>query len=295
MELSSELRHSRLRARVLLLCGAALFAAGSVIAQEVGDVPAGPWFHFHRSPSLSVVYGGANYSINGIGTALAPAGLVELKLGGVKEDLMDEGGLIEYRYEYFTIANISNDLGRDLRSGELATDTWRVGFAWEKGYGYQLGEAESRPALILYKADGILWSRVDFRGTLSGFPDGPLLGQFEDAARFGTKTEAGVRLRLLPLVVLDAGFERSVTFRRHIFWPWIGSVAVEGAGQWLLDRFVSRILDSTPAAVPVVNFVLKSALAFGAYQLRREKMFAPFESEPPLFSQGFKAGVTLIF
>jgi hypothetical protein len=241
------------------------------------------------------VYGGLTNSIRGEGTLLAPTGLVELKLGGVNEDLVGEGTLVEYRYDYFTIANISNDLRRNVRAGELASDTWRFGVAWEKGFGYLLWDAENRPALILYKTDGIIWSRLDVRGDLDAAPGGTLLGQFEDGTRFGTKTEAGVKFRIAPLVIVDAGFERSIAFRRHIFWPWIGSVAVEGAGQWLIDRFVDRILDSSPAAVPVVNFVLKNALAFGAYQLRREKMYAPFGSEPPLFSQGFKVGVTFVF
>jgi hypothetical protein len=242
-----------------------------------------------------MVYGRTPTTINGLNGALARPGLAELKIGGVREDVIVDGALVDYRYDYFTVANISTDLGSGTPAGQIASDMWRLGVAWEKGYGYLLWDADFHPSLTLYKTDGVLWSRLRLKSDLRGTADGELLGQFDGTFRFGTKMEAGVKLHLAPLVVFDAGFERSVVFRRHIFWPWVGSVVIEGAGQWLLDRFVDRVLDSSPGAAPVVNFLLKNGVSFAAYQLRRERMYAPFESEPPLFVEGFKMGISLEF
>jgi hypothetical protein len=268
---------------------------GTLAAQEVREMPAGPWFHFRRNPSLSVVFGGMTQSVSGGASVLAPLGMAELKLGGVHEDPIGSPGMVDFRYDYITVANISDALGRSVRAGEVGSDIWRFGAAWARGYGYQFADSGESPALILYKCDGLMWSHIDMHGNLAALPDGSLLGQFEDGIRFGTATEAGIRLRIAPLLIIDTGFERSIIFRRHVFWPWIGSVAVEGAGQWLLDRFVDRIMDSSPEAVPVVNFVLKNSLAFAFSQLRRQKMNAPFASEPPLFSEGLKIGITMVF
>jgi hypothetical protein len=54
-------------------------------------------------------------------------------------------------------------------------------------------------------------------------------------------------------------------------------------------------VDVSPAAAPIVNFVLKNGLSYGMYQLRKEKMNYPFESEAPILNDTFKIGVTFIF
>jgi len=107
--------------------------------------------------------------------------------------------------------------------------------------------------------------------------------------------EGGVKLRLVPLVIIDVGFERAIVFRRHLFWKWVGSVALEGMANWGMDAFIDRVLQSSPAAVPVVSFVLKNALSYGVYQLRKDTMNYPFDSEAPLFLDTFKFGATFVF
>jgi hypothetical protein len=113
--------------------------------------------------------------------------------------------------------------------------------------------------------------------------------------RFGTRNGAVVRFHILPLLAIDASYERSVVYRRHKFWEWLGGVIVQGSGDWLLDRFVDRILRSTPEAVPVVNFVLKNALSYGVYELRKKNGNWPFESEAPISNDTFMVGVTMVF
>jgi hypothetical protein len=94
---------------------------------------------------------------------------------------------------------------------------------------------------------------------------------------------------------LDAGYERSIVFQRHLFWKWAGSGLIEAAAQGLLDGFIYKIFKSSPAAGPIVNFLLKNALAYGIYELRQEKMNWPFNSEAPIAFDQFKFGVSVVF
>ena len=95
--------------------------------------------------------------------------------------------------------------------------------------------------------------------------------------------------------MFDAGYERSIVFQRHLFWKWAGSAIIEAAAQGLLDGFISEVFESTPAAGPIVNFLLKNALAYGIYELRQDKMNWPFSSEAPIAYDQFKFGVTFVF
>jgi hypothetical protein len=95
--------------------------------------------------------------------------------------------------------------------------------------------------------------------------------------------------------MLDAGYERSIVFQRHLFWKWAGSAVMETAAQGLLDGFINKIFCSSPAAGPIVNFVLKNALAYGIYELRKDKMNWPFNSEAPFTYDQFKFGMTFVF
>ena len=122
-----------------------------------------------------------------------------------------------------------------------------------------------------------------------------MLDRFEDGVRFGTSSEGGLKIVATSLVTLEVGYERTVVFERHLFWKWAGSGIIEAASQGLLDVFIKEIMKSSPAAGPVVYFVLKSALGYGIYELRQDKMNWPFKSSAPLSFDSFKFGLTFTF
>jgi len=259
-------------------------------------------FGLHRKPALSIYYGFTQASLTGLTQSLANPRLLEIKLGGTSEDVeSEEYSVVSYHYNYFSLANISNELGPKVAAAvppirsEITSDLWRLGVAWEKGYGYSLGDSLTYRSILLYHSQGVNWSRLSVKSTVDLPADVDLLNLCSGTFRFGTKTEGGIKLRLVPLVILDAGFERAIVFRRHLFWRWAGSTILEGAVDWGLDQFINKVLDSSPAAVPVVNFVLKNAFSYGVYQLRRDKMNYPFDSEAPLLYDTFKVGLTFVF
>jgi hypothetical protein len=254
------------------------------------------WFKFHRNPTLGLAYGWVNNSLDGAAKPLFSSRLAELHFGGLRQNELDESeSIVEHRNDYLFAGVATKDLGSRLNSGEIAFTAWRLGMVWEKGYGYKLTGALEGPSISLLTTQGVQWTNVALKSGITSGADSTLLGMYEGGIRFGTRSGAVVRFHMLPLLTLDAGYERSVVYRRHKFWEWLGGVVVAGGGDWLLDRFVDRILRSTPEGAPVVNFVLKSALSYGVYELRKKNGNWPFESEAPMSSETFMVGVTMVF
>ncbi|HSL88694.1 MAG TPA: hypothetical protein VK870_05295, partial [Ignavibacteriaceae bacterium] len=131
--------------------------------------------------------------------------------------------------------------------------------------------------------------------TLVPDPDADIINLYDESFRFGTSGEGGLRIQFIDNIAIEAGYERAIVFQRHLFWKWAGSTVIEGTAQGLLDTFINEVFKSSPAAGPIVNFLLKNALAYGIYELRQEKMNWPFSSEAPLTFDQFKVGVTFVF
>lgn len=277
----------------------ALFSMIFGLAQTAAAFSGDDWperfgFTLRRAPTVSIHYGASQGSLSGLGQSFTDPRAAEFRIGGSRE-YMKEEGILMHRYNYVTLGNISTDLGTATSEGKINSNLWRFGLGWEKGYGYALNSGLTPSAVLLYHAHGIHWSKLQVKDPVADAADKELIDVFNDTFRFGTMTEGGVRLRVLPMLVFDAGYERAVVFRRHLFWKSLGSAAIEGVALWYIDEFVENVLESSPGAVPVVNFVLKNAVSYAAYQLRKEKMNYPFRSESPLFHDTFKFGVTFVF
>lgn len=256
-------------------------------------------FSFRKSkPTISLQYGMGQIQRDDMGSSIADPGLFELKLGYMRDkQAWRSDNIIKHNFRYIFLSNISNDISGKEGSGiDLATDTWKFGFGRSSGYGYKLSESS---AIIPYYTYTLNWSRVDFTKpdirTFVPDTDGDIIDYYDESFRFGTSSEGGLRIKFIDNIALEAGYERSIVFQRHLFWKWAGSAVIEGAAQGLLDTFINEIFESSPAAGPIVNFVLKNALAYGIYELRQEKMNWPFSSEAPLTFDQFKVGVTFMF
>lgn len=256
-------------------------------------------FGFNKShPAISFHYGFAEMSRTDIQSQFVDPNLWELKLGYIKNrNAWNTENIIKHTYNYLYLSNESNKLaGKEPVGTEIESDMWRFGAAWSSGYGYKLGENSS---IIPYYTYSINWSNIDFTYpdvlTFAPDPDVEILNLYDESFRFGTSSEGGVRFQIIDNLMLDAGYERSIVFQRHLFWKWAGSALIEAGAQGLLDGFISKIFRSSPAAGPIVNFVLKNALAYGIYELRQDEMNWPFPSEPPIAYDQFKVGVTFVF
>ena len=250
-------------------------------------------FDSHHSPSVSLAYGFSSMNIHNFSASFAKPNIPEIKLGYTSEKpVWNEEGILHLKYNYLFLSNITTDISGTPAANEIQSNLWRFGLGWDDGYGYKLG---SSSAIIPYNSFSFGWSRLDVKNFPSNPDDANKLSLFNDAFRFGTGSEAGLKIKVIPLVNVEVGYERSVIFERHLFWKWAGSALIEVGGNWALDAFVDKIMDSSPYAAPIVGFVLKGALSYGIYELRQEKMNWPFESAAPLAYDQFKFGLTFNF
>ncbi|KPJ66015.1 hypothetical protein AMJ44_09120 [candidate division WOR-1 bacterium DG_54_3] len=246
----------------------------------------------YHSPTISLYYGLSTNKIKGLNRSFADPGLAEIRLGfSSKEPEYDPENIFKHDYLYFSVTSISTDLGGESNSDKIETELWRLGMGWENGYGYALGKA----SITLYSSSGWGWSELKVKDDELLPPDSALLSLWDDSFRFGIRREGGLRIQLIPVVSLDAGYERAIVFSRFVFWEALFSMALEDGAQFLMDKFIDEIGNSSPYALPVVSFFLKNGLSYAAYELRKDKMNWPFDSAPPLCNDSFKFGLTFVF
>ncbi|MEW6196443.1 MAG: hypothetical protein AB1521_14935 [Bacteroidota bacterium] len=264
------------------------------------------WDWQHGKPLIELNYGLGEPGHDKLTNKLAKVGLVELKLGYASVyNLEEDGNVIEFndKFSFASKAAVNLQSEKD-GTNELESEMWRFGFGRRSGYGYDLETVRILP----YAQNAAVWSQLEMKeypvteSPLPGFPilvenitDTEILKRFDKSFRFGTLTEGGIRFEVGSLLSLNAGYEASVIFPRHMVWKHLGSLIIETAGLEALDNFIDEVIDSSPAAGPIVNFLLKNGFSYAFYTLKKEKMNWPFNTEAPLTYETFKFGVTFTF
>ena len=122
-----------------------------------------------------------------------------------------------------------------------------------------------------------------------------MLETYTGIMRFGQNFESGLKLQVYDPVSITASYSRSIIFPRHLFLQWAVSNMIEGIGQGIVDEFSKAVIKSSPSFGPIVNFVLKTGVSYGFYELRKTKMNWPFNSVSPLMYDSWKVGMSFEF
>jgi hypothetical protein len=303
---------------LFLICGllftSTLFSQEQDTTWNYGDENQNEWkfdedwkdFHFdidfdwHGRPTINALYGFGKTSLNKFNNSFSQFGYTELRLGYLSYDFSNEcSSLINYEHNYLSVSSFNQNLKGIKTSDDVNADVWRITLGWEDGYGYSFGKS----GIIFYNSTGMGWTRFKFSNyKLSNSltptmisEDNNRLNYFNESFRFGTKAEGGIKIQFIPELSVDASYERFAVFPRHLFWKQLGSAIIEYAGQGLLEEFIDKIKTNSPAAAPIVYFVLKNALSYGIYELRKEKMNWPFNTSAPIMTDMFKFGLTFSF
>lgn len=217
-------------------------------------------------------------------------GSAQLRLGYRSVDGSDNN-ILEFDENFFELANLTNDLGASDTEKDYNTNLWHLGFGWTDGYGY----GKKDMGVLLYNQNSFLWSRLETESSNYVGNDKSRLELFNNSFRFGSSAEGGVKVELGGLFSVNGSYQASVIFPRHMFWYHSGSLMVKAIGLGSIDYFVEEVMDSTPEAAPVVNFLLKNGFSYAFHVLQRENMNFPFDTAPALTYETYKIGVTFTF
>ncbi|MDZ7626462.1 MAG: hypothetical protein U5J96_18700 [Ignavibacteriaceae bacterium] len=248
----------------------------------------------NKKPTLSLNYGFSDISRTDVEAPFSDNNLIELKLGYTYKKVTKYSDNIEKStFNYGFLNRNSTELaGGSETTSDIETDNWQFGLGWSSGYGYKMGENAS---ITPYYTSSFTWTNLDFADDSLSPNDERIKQLYDETFRFGSSYETGVRVQATDLIVLEGGYERSIVFERHLFWKWAGSGIIEIAANGVLDVFIKEVFKSSPSAGPIVFLLLKTALGYGLYELRQDKMNWPFPSAPPIAMDNIKFGVTLMF
>ncbi|MBL1212581.1 MAG: hypothetical protein HND52_04365 [Ignavibacteriae bacterium] len=243
-------------------------------------------------PMIELNYGFSNFKHKNFGEDFSNAGITEIKLGYSSVDEYYKAPILEFHDKFLFVSHISDDLSSASKDDKTKLSAWRFGFANRNGYGYRAGKISILP----YDQNGFVWSNISSERLMNSSPSQlKIIDRYEDTFRFGSQAEGGVRIDYNDFISINAGYEATVIFPRHLFWKWAGSEVIKYIGLGALSYFTDEIIESTPEAGPIINFVLQNAFAYGFYSLQRNKMNWPFSSETPLTLETFKIGMSFTF
>jgi hypothetical protein len=245
-----------------------------------------------RKPLIEIAYGAGSVHQRLLQGNLADINQLELGLGYARvrassgENLNLDEKLVVLEYSSASL------FGRSVPAGNIGATMIRVGTGSRDGYAYDFGGSFLYP----YHETRFLWTKVttDRPGSLTA-ADLDILNRYEGSFRFGASTEGGIAFGLADLISLRVGYEASVLYPRHVFWPWLGSFAIGAVGVGAISKFGRDIADASPVLGPVIYALLRSGLAYGYYLVVRDDQYWPFRSETPMTTESLKISVRLTF
>jgi hypothetical protein len=244
----------------------------------------------YKRPYISLSYGRAENTYFGLPGSIAKNGSIEAKIGYISSTPKSKGVPYERQTGLFFGKHAYN-IGGSADGNTIQTTSWQFGLDGSSGIAYSSGGLKT----ILYNTRGIQWAYISTDTSNIFGKDRETMDLFNEAIRFGNRFEGGIKFRLNEDVEIGAGWQRSLVYPRTMFWYWAGSSIIEEIGHGLIDEFVGEIYKSSPGAAPIVYFLLKNALSYGAYEIRKEKMNWPFDTAAPFFSDGYKVTFSWLF
>ncbi|MBD3408773.1 MAG: hypothetical protein GF419_01075 [Ignavibacteriales bacterium] len=294
--------------RPLVALALLALAAPSALSQSTDwDYDGRRYLAFFDQPTVGVGYGIATPGLQGLAGAIENVGALRFHIGYTGEWKLQYEGILELDEKRTTITYGSAALGaRKVADRTLVPQPagslfsyaeyrpayWRA--MWEdiSGFGHALGGNASATPYYAFGlgATKVLVNELDYDNQ----SDEAEWRRY-DGLRFTNNFASGFRLKPIEALELDLGYEASVVYPRVLFWMWLGSYAIERAGEEAISSFVGKVIEGTPEAAPVLNFLLKGAWSYALHELREENMHWPFETDAPLTTRQFHVGVNLKF
>jgi hypothetical protein len=219
--------------------------------------------------------------------------LMEIRYGFVRIDndfRSSDFAYLASETAYF--ANYSSHMTiKKYKDDGKTTDAWQFGFDFTNGYGYH-----SRIGRTFFiHSGGLGWAVIDFENLGESIGEQRRYDIFDKKFKFGTDFETGLRHYFNNSFSLDALYRHSIYFPEFLGWKFFGSFLSEIIIQRTIDYFAEDYIERFPNSFPIINWSAKSLVSLLFYELKRESMNFPFDSEPPLSFDNFKIAVSLTF
>lgn len=245
-----------------------------------------------RSPSIYAWYGGATSSRDGAGS-IAPTTMFGVSLGMEREKAWrGTENIIVHNGTSLYFAYGPHATGSTTASSTV--DLMRFGFMDETGYGYRLGDASNISFLV--GQSSLSWTSVASSTLPVNEPaQAQAIRDFEGSLRFGETMRPTLAWRIASPVSLRVGYEWTQVYPRHMFWYWAMSSGIEGIADAAASWFAREIGKSSPDAMPIMYFILRTGVAAGFKALRMNQMNWPFETAAPMNVQIWNVGASIHF
>jgi len=248
-----------------------------------------PKFRLRGDPTIMVHYGVTQHDAIPLTKDFRRVGQLTLQIGYRTEDFGVEDYLTDYSWYGLTLSHYSGDLWKSHNTSTTVTArAWQFGLGSENGDGY----TSEGTSIIPYRSSTYGWTRIQSE-LANVSSDSATLLLYQGTFRFGQVGGMGVQAQFLPVLGIDAAYKRGVVFPRHLFLKHLGSVVVEEVAHGMVRHFVDRVLESSPAAGPIIGFLLHGGITYGIYELRKERMHWPFETAQPVTYDAFSLGIRL--
>ncbi|MFZ9761536.1 MAG: hypothetical protein ACO323_06200 [Candidatus Kapaibacteriota bacterium] len=253
-----------------------------------------------KKPYLDLHYGNAEISREGMKGDISNAEVYGISIGLKKEKTHEESDDIIVQDK--NGLNLTIGAAKDLQNSDStfqgiplaesnALDFWSIGAINGTGYGYNFGGT----TLMLGVEDNGTWTSFNPRSFAR--PLDPADNQFildmDGTMRFGSAMNSTIEFRVANTVTITGGYTWNQVLPRHMFWYWFGSEVIEGLAGAVVDNVIENFAKVSPKSLPVMHFVLKSALLYGVKVLRTPKMNMPFDTVSPMNITYWNIGVGL--
>lgn len=245
-----------------------------------------------RSPSVHLWYGGASSTRDGAGS-IAPNTMYGVSLGMERERawrysddvILHNGTGVYFSYGPHTTGSTT---------ASTTVEMMRFGFLDETGYGYRLGGASNVSFLVGQST--LSWTILNPSKLPINEPgQQQAIQDFDGGLRFSETMRPTIAWRIAEPVSLRVGYEWTQVYPRHLFWYWALSGGIEGIADAAASWFAREIGKSSPLAMPIMYFVLRTGVAAGFKALRMNQMNWPFETVAPMNIQIWNVGTTIHF
>lgn len=254
----------------------------------------------HSKPLVEAIYGINKFDNKSFNGTFSETGMVGIKLGYSQKTERDDY-LVRLRESFISFSNIAPKIHHDqkLKTYDAKMEMWQGGFGHRTGLGYSGDYFSFMPynerSFNLLKIKQNPYPYYNFSGLTNReiAEDIAILERFDGKLKFSMQEAVGAKIEIANRFGITGNYEINTVYPTILTWKMFGSYSLQMGAYIFLDEFTEEIEDSAPEVAPIINVLLKGALNYTFYQLRKDKMNWPFESEQPLTYESFTVGLSL--